>query len=84
MNLSVVMSCLLVIFVLIIASVASAQASGQADPNTGCRLCHPSAHPQGWVAGAHAEFARLGPREMRGCINCHERDYCTFCHAAAP
>lgn len=83
MNAATIASCALALFILVIASLASGQAYGDADGGAGaCAACHPTAHPGGWESGAHADFAGRGSREMEGCVACHGRSYCAYCHGA--
>lgn len=74
----------LAIVLLAVASIASANTAPKPGAQGSCRSCHPTAHPPGWEQGTHADFARRGAREIRGCVLCHYEEYCGYCHGAVP
>jgi hypothetical protein len=74
----------LAIFLLVIASIASANTPPKPGAEGSCRSCHPYAHPADWALGTHSDFAGRGLREMQGCILCHSETYCGYCHQVTP
>jgi hypothetical protein len=74
----------LAVFLLLLVTLMSAPAPAPAT-NSGfdrCRMCHPTAHPDGWTMKLHAREIQSGQVAEAECQRCHSAQDCTQCHAA--
>lgn len=70
----------LAVYLLGMAMLASAGTSAPATGSDRCKLCHPAAHPDGWVRSTHGNALSSGVIPTAECTRCHVTSECTSCH----